>query len=75
MNPDCECHSEGMYLKHNTAVFCACPEGQRCKRLWHEAGERVKLEAEQDRRRRTRKFKVHDYKAEAGGDRLPGEEG
>ena len=77
------CHGDGMILKDNTAVFCACADGQRRKRLWHEAGERVKLEVEKDRRRRARAYKdmpkaySADYKADAAGngERWPGEEG
>jgi len=75
MNLVCECHGEGMYLKHNTAMFCECSEGQRRKRAWMAAGETVKAEADRDRQRRWRKVKRHDYKTEAAGDRLPGEEG
>jgi len=76
MNPVCECHGEGMYLKDNTAVFCECPEGRRRKSAWILAGEIVQEEARKDRAKRLRRRAkpVHDYKAEAGGEREPGED-
>ncbi len=72
------CHGDGMYLKDNTAIFCECADGQRRKRLWYEAGELVKAEAEQAQRareRRPRRYTKQDYKAEGAGEREPGEEG
>ena len=74
MTPACNLCDDGLILRGNTAVFCDCAEGQRRKRLWHEAGERVKAEAEKDRRRRQRMLQIHDYKAEAAGERQPGED-
>jgi hypothetical protein len=73
----CEtCHGDGLYLKGNNAVFCECPEGRRRKSAWMLACEMVQEEARKDRAKRwRRKAKpVHDYKAEAGGEREPGED-
>jgi len=71
----CEtCRNEGMYLKGNTAVFCECAEGQRRKSAWVLASEIVQEEARKDRARRLHKVKRHDYKAEAGREREPGDD-
>ena len=69
------CHGDGLYLRDNTRIFCARPEGQRRKLAWIAAGETVKVEADRDRQRRWRKVRGHDFKAEAVGERMPGEEG
>jgi hypothetical protein len=74
MNPACDlCHGEGLYLKDNTRIFCACADGQRRKSAWILGSEIVQEEARKDRVRRFRKVKRHDYKAEAAG-REPGDD-
>jgi len=37
------CRGEGMYLKENSAVFCACAYGQRRKSAWMKVGETASL--------------------------------
>ena len=70
------CRGEGMYLKGNNAVFCECSEGRRRKSAWILAGEIVQEEARKDRAKRLRRRTktIHDYKAEAGGEREPGDD-
>lgn len=74
------CRGEGMYLRYyperrtSDAAFCDCPEGQRRKSAWILAGEIVQEEARKDQARRFHKMKRRDYKAEAGGERMPGDD-
>lgn len=72
----CDKCDDGLILRDNTLHFCECSRGQERLRNWTNAGELVKAEAEKDRQRRARKVKSYrDGKAEAAGERQPGEEG